>query len=191
VVRYEHDGSITLIADKYQASASTRPTTSSRIPTAPTGSPIRRTAASSTRARLTRRAGRATRRAAQAAAGPAARDRRQQAGAADRTYRVDPSGRIDLVSARTRCPTPTALLLPRLQEALRGQHRQGSRRYRPGGKGEMYVFDVGADNKRPTASSSATSCGRRQVRARWRALRRGRAICGARPTPAATSATAA
>ena len=40
-----------------------------------------------------------------------------------------------------------ALLLAGLQEALRGEHRPGARRHPPGGKGEMYVFDVGADNK--------------------------------------------
>ncbi len=59
VVRYEHDGSVTIIADSYNGNR----TTSCRIPTAATGSPIRRTGVSSTKARPTRPAGRATGRA--------------------------------------------------------------------------------------------------------------------------------
>ena len=35
------------------------------------------------------------------------------------------------------------LLLARLQEAVRRQHRQGAGRHGPGGKGDVYVFDVG------------------------------------------------
>ena len=46
VVRYEHNGKVTVLADKFgRASRSTPPTTSSSIPTAASGSPIPATAA--------------------------------------------------------------------------------------------------------------------------------------------------
>ena len=63
-------------------------------------------------------------------------------------YRVDTSGTVDAGGRRgpgARSERP--VLLARLQEALRRQHRPGAGRHGPGGKGDMYVFDVGADNK--------------------------------------------
>ena len=62
----------------------------------------------------------------------------------------------------------------------------------PGGKGDMYVFDVGADNKLSNQQAVHRLHGRRrQVRPGRRALRRRRQSLGARATPAAQSATAA
>ena len=48
VVRYEPNGTITVIAERFRASGSIRPTTSSCIPTAASGSPIRPTASAAT-----------------------------------------------------------------------------------------------------------------------------------------------
>ena len=47
-------------------------------------------------------------------------------------YRIDPCGRVDLVVTEDQVPDPERpLLLAGLQEALRRQHRQGAGRYRP------------------------------------------------------------
>ena len=59
VVRYEHDGSITILCDIVPGQAvQFAQRRRRRIPTAATGLPIRRTAASCTKDRSTRRAGR-------------------------------------------------------------------------------------------------------------------------------------
>ncbi len=52
------------------------------------------------------------------------------------TYRWDPSGRLDLVATQDQVPDPNGiLLLARLQDALHHQHRQGSGRHRRGRQG--------------------------------------------------------
>ena len=161
VVRYEHDGSITILADKYRRQAAElAQRRRRRIPTAATGSPIRRTAASSTRARRTRRAGRATLRPAQEprwARPPEIGD--SEARAADQLLprRSERAGR----SRRQRRPGPgseRALLLAGLQEALRRQHRQGPGRHRAGRQGRhVRLRRRQRQQARPTASSSPTS----------------------------------
>ena len=63
-------------------------------------------------------------------------------------YRVDPSGRVDLVVSEADVPDPNGLALSPDYKTLyvvstgRGPGDTG-----PGGKGEMYAFDVGSDNK--------------------------------------------
>ncbi len=48
ITRTEYDGTISVIADRFEANRSTRPTTSSASPTARSGSPIRRSVCSAT-----------------------------------------------------------------------------------------------------------------------------------------------
>ena len=159
------------------ASGSTRPTTSCPIPTAATGSPIRRTAGSSTRARPTRRAGRATRRAG-SIRGSASRPEigRLQARAADqrvprRPERPRRPRRGRGPGARSERPR----VLARLQEALRRQHRPRPGRHGAGRQGR----DVRLRRRRRQQALQQEALHRlhdrrREVRARRRALRRRR-----------------
>jgi gluconolactonase len=63
-------------------------------------------------------------------------------------YRIDPGGRIDLVITEEQVPDPNGLCFShdykKLYVASTGK---GPGDTGPGGRGEMYVFDVGADNK--------------------------------------------
>jgi gluconolactonase len=63
-------------------------------------------------------------------------------------YRVDPGGRIDMVVSEDQVPDPNGLTFSadyrRLYVASTGK---GPGDTGAGGKGEIYVFDVGADNK--------------------------------------------
>ena len=134
--------------------SSTRRTTSCRIPTAATGSPIRPMAASSTRRAGCRGRAEQCRRTAESAASaslpascPASANCRPTAIA---STQADAS--ISW-SARSRCPIPTASLLARLQEALCRRTGKGPGDTGPGGKGDIHVFDVG-----PTTSSRTRSC---------------------------------
>jgi gluconolactonase len=62
--------------------------------------------------------------------------------------RIDPSGRIDLVVSEDQVPDPNELAFspdykkPYIISTGKGQGDTG-----PGGKGDMYEFDVNADNK--------------------------------------------
>jgi gluconolactonase len=63
-------------------------------------------------------------------------------------YRWDPSGKLDVVVTEEQVPDPNGILLSPDQKKLyvistgKGPGDTG-----PGGKGEIYVFDVGPDNK--------------------------------------------
>ncbi len=63
-------------------------------------------------------------------------------------YRVDPSGRVDLVVTESQVPDPNGLAFSHDYKKLyvvstgKGPGDAG-----PGGKGDMHVFDVGADNR--------------------------------------------
>jgi gluconolactonase len=63
-------------------------------------------------------------------------------------YRVDPSGRVDMVIPEEQVPDPNGLTFSpdfaRLYVASTGKGPGDSG---PGGKGEVYVFDVGTDHK--------------------------------------------
>ena len=63
-------------------------------------------------------------------------------------YRVDPSGRLDLVVTEEQVPDPNGLCFsPDYKKLYVISTGKGPGDTGPGGKGEMYVFDVGADNK--------------------------------------------
>ena len=74
-------------------------------------------------------------------------------------YRVDKSGTLTQVAGEDLVPDPErALLLARLQEALRGQHRQGPRRHRTRAARATCTSSTSArTTSSATASSSATS----------------------------------
>ena len=63
-------------------------------------------------------------------------------------YRIDPSGRVDLVVTEDQVPDPNGLCFsPDHKKLYVVSTGKGPGDTGPGGKGEMYVFDVGADNK--------------------------------------------
>ena len=183
VVRYELDGSVSRHRrDCSTASGSTRPTTSCRIPTAATGSPTRPTAASSTRARWTRRAGPPT---------PGAGSTRSSGSRSSwasykrelptAVYRVDPSGtHRPRWSSEDQVPDPNGLCFsPDYKKLYVISTGKGPGDTDAGGKGDMYVFDVGADNKLTQRQALQRLHGRRrEVRAGRRARRRGRQPLG-------------
>lgn len=63
-------------------------------------------------------------------------------------YRIDPSGRIDLVVTEEQVPDPNGLCFsPDHKKLYVASTGKGPGDTGPGGKGEVYVFDVGADNR--------------------------------------------
>ena len=65
-----------------------------------------------------------------------------------RTFHIDPSGRIDLVITEEQVPDPNGLCFsPDYKKLYVASTGKGPGDTGPGGKGDMSVFDVGADNK--------------------------------------------
>jgi gluconolactonase len=63
-------------------------------------------------------------------------------------YRVDPSGRVDLVVGEDQVPDPNGLAhSPDYKKLYVVSTGKGPGDTGPGGKGELYAFDVGADNR--------------------------------------------
>jgi gluconolactonase len=63
-------------------------------------------------------------------------------------YRVDPSGKIDIVVTEDQVPDPNGILFsPDYKKLYVISTGKGPGDTGPGGKGDIYVFDVGADNK--------------------------------------------
>jgi gluconolactonase len=63
-------------------------------------------------------------------------------------YRIDPSGRVDLVVTEDQVPDPNGLCFsPDYRRLYVASTGKGPGDAGPGGKGEIYVFDVGADNR--------------------------------------------
>jgi gluconolactonase len=63
-------------------------------------------------------------------------------------YRVDPSGRVDLVVSEDQVPDPNGLVFsPDYKKLYVISTGKGPGDTGAGGKGEMFVFDVGSDNK--------------------------------------------
>jgi gluconolactonase len=63
-------------------------------------------------------------------------------------YRIDPSGRIDLVVSEDQVPDPNGLAFsPDYKKLYVVSTGKGPGDTGPGGKGDVFVFDVGADNK--------------------------------------------
>ena len=194
VVRYEHDGTVTVLADRFDGKRLNSP--NDVVAASRWQLLVHRPAL--WRPALRRHAGRGGRpeqsgREAQSADRPAGRDRRRQARTADqllphRSERSDRPGRHRRPGARSQRP----LLLARLQEALRRQHRQGTGRHRPGRQGRHLC--VRCRQRQQALQPQAVQRlhdRRREMRARRRALPTSTATSGARAMPAARSATAA
>jgi gluconolactonase len=63
-------------------------------------------------------------------------------------YRIDPSGRIDLVVTEQQVPDPNGLCFsPDFRKLYVASTGKGPGDTGPGGKGDIHVFDVGTDNK--------------------------------------------
>ena len=149
VVRYELDGSVTVIADSFQGKRLNSPNDVVPHPdgsywfTDPPyggqlyeGAPDAAGGPSNAAGRLKNRLGQAA-----------------EIGAAKRElptncYRVDPSGRVDLVVTEEQVPDPNGLCFsPDYKKLYVASTGKGPGDTGPGGKGDIYVFDVGADNK--------------------------------------------
>ena len=149
VVRYENDGSITLIADKYNGKRLNSPNDVVPHPdgsywfTDPPyggqlyeGAPDAAGGPSNARGRLKPRLGQALE------IGDSKRE------LPTGTYRVDPSGRVDLVVGEDLVPDPNGLVLsPDYKKLYIVSTGKGPGDTGPGGKGDMWVFDITSDNK--------------------------------------------
>lgn len=63
-------------------------------------------------------------------------------------YRLDPSGRLDLVIREEQVPDPNGLCFsPDFKKLYVASTGKGPGDTGPGGKGDIHVFDIGADNK--------------------------------------------
>jgi gluconolactonase len=63
-------------------------------------------------------------------------------------YRIDPSGRLDLVVTESQVPDPNGLCFsPDYKKLYVASTGKGPGDQGAGGKGDLHVFDVGADNK--------------------------------------------
>ncbi|PYN58295.1 MAG: gluconolactonase [Candidatus Rokuibacteriota bacterium] len=148
VVRYEHDGAVTVIADSYNGKRLNSP---NDVVSHPDGSywftdpPY---------------GGQLYEGAPDAPGGPSNRSGRlkprlgqpAEIGGLKRelptsVYRVDPSGRVDLVVGEDQVPDPNGLVFsPDYKKLYVISTGKGPGDTGPGGKGDMHVFDVGSDN---------------------------------------------
>jgi gluconolactonase len=149
VVRYENDGSISLIADKYNGKRLNSPNDVVAHPdgsywfTDPPyggqlyeGAPDAAGGASNSKGNLKPRLGQAL--------GIGDSKRELPTG----TYRADSSGRVDLVVGEDLVPDPNGLVFsPDYKKLYIVSTGKGPGDTGPGGKGDMWVFDVGSDNK--------------------------------------------
>jgi len=149
VVRYEHDGSVTLIADKYTGKRLNSPNDVVAHPDGsywftdpPYGGQLYEGAPDAPGG-PSNRAGRLKPRLGQPL----------EIGEAKRelptgVYRVDPSGRVDLVVGEDQVPDPNGLTFsPDYKKLYVISTGRGPGDTGPGGNRDMHVFDVGADNK--------------------------------------------
>jgi gluconolactonase len=149
VVRYEHDGTVSVIADSYQGKRLNSPNDVVPHPdgsywfTDPPyggqlyeGEPDVASGPSNTAGRLNPRIGQP------AGFIPGRRE------LPTNCYRVDSSGRIDLVLSEDQVPDPNGLVFsPDYKKLYVISTGKGPGDRGPGGKGDMYVFDVVSDNK--------------------------------------------
>ena len=149
VVRYEHDGAVTVLAESTRASGSTRPNDVVPHPDGsywftdpPYGGQLYEGAPD----------------AAGGASNPGGSSRTAlgqppEIGSAKRelptqVYRIDPSGRIDVVVTEDQVPDPNGLCFsPDYRKLYVASTGKGPGDTGPGGKGDIHVFDVGGDNK--------------------------------------------
>jgi gluconolactonase len=127
VVRYEHDGSVTVIAESYQGKRLNSPNDvvvhrdgSIWFTDPPYGAQIYEGGAT----------------------------RIVQRELPTNVYRVDPSGRVDMLIPEEQVPDPNGLTFaPDYRRLYVASTGKGPGDVGPGGKGEVYVFDVGSDNR--------------------------------------------
>jgi gluconolactonase len=149
VVRYENDGSVTVIADSYQGKRLNSPNDVVPHPDGsywftdpPYGGQLYEGAPDAPGG-PSNRAGRLKNRLGQAA----------EIGGLKRelptnVYRADPSGRVDLVVSEDQVPDPNGLAFsPDYKRLYVASTGKGPGDTGPGGKGDVHVFDVGDDNK--------------------------------------------
>jgi gluconolactonase len=149
VVRYELDGSVTVIADAYNGKRLNSPNDIVAHPdgsywfTDPPyggqlyeGAPDAAGGPSNAAGRINPRLGQPP---------ETGRSKRELP---TNVYRVDPSGRVDLVVSEDQVPDPNGLVFsPDYKKLYVISTGRGPGDTGPGGKGEMFAFDVGGDNK--------------------------------------------
>lgn len=149
VVRYELDGSATVLADNYQGKTLNSPNDVAAHPdgsywfTDPPyggqlyeGAPDVAGGPSNTNGRFNPRLGQPP------GIGTARRE------LPTNCYRIDPIGRIDLVLTEEQVPDPNGLCFsPDYKRLYVASTGKGPGDTGPGGKGDVHVFDVGTDNK--------------------------------------------
>jgi len=149
VVRYEHDGSVTVLADSYSGKRLNSPNDVVPHPdgsywfTDPPYGGMLYEGAADAPGGPTNAGGRLRSQVGQAAGiGLAKRE------LPTNCYRVDPSGRIDLVIREDQVPDPNGLAFsPDYKKLYVISTGKGPGDTGPGGKGDMHVFDVGSDNR--------------------------------------------
>jgi gluconolactonase len=149
VVRYEHDGAVTVIADSYSGKRLNSPNDIVPHPdgsywfTDPPYGGMLYEGAPDAAGGPSNRAGRLKPRLGQAA----------EIGGWKRelptnVYRADPSGKVDLVVSEDQVPDPNGLVFsPDYRKLYVISTGKGPGDSGPGGKGDMYAFDVGDDNR--------------------------------------------
>ena len=150
VVRYEHDGSVVILADSYNGKRLNSPNDVVPHPdgsywfTDPPYGGMLYEGAADAPGGPTNLAGRLRSRAGQSSdlAGVLKRE------LPTNCYRIDPSGRVDLVVTEDQVPDPNGLCFsPDYKKLYVVSTGKGPGDTGPGGKGDMHVFDVGSDNK--------------------------------------------
>ena len=149
VVRYEHDGSVTVLADSYNGKRLNSPNDVVPHPdgsywfTDPPYGGMLYEGAADAPGGPTNASGRLRSQVGQAAGvGLAKRE------LPTNCYRIDPSGRVDLVITEAQVPDPNGLAFsPDYKKLYVISTGKGPGDTGPGGKGDMHVFDVGSDNK--------------------------------------------
>ena len=127
VVRYEHDGSVTVIAERFQGKRLNSPNDAVVhrdgaiwFTDPPYGHQLYEGGAT----------------------------RAPQRELPTNVYRVDPSGRVDMVIPEEQVPDPNGLTFsPDFRRLYVASTGKGPGDTGPGGKGDVHVFDVGADNR--------------------------------------------
>ena len=149
IVRYEHDGSIKIIADSFQGKRLNSPNDvavhkdgSIWFTDPPYGGQLYEGAPDASGG-PTNPGGRFNQRAGQPAEiGTFKRE------LPTNVYRVDPGGRIDLVMGEEQVPDPNGITCsPDFRRLYVASTGKGPGDTGAGGKGEVYAFDVGTDNK--------------------------------------------
>ncbi|HZH52599.1 MAG TPA: SMP-30/gluconolactonase/LRE family protein [Microvirga sp.] len=149
VVRYENDGSVTVLADSYEGKRLNSPNDVVPHPdgsywfTDPPyggqlyeGAPDAPGGPSNAQGRLRPRLGQA----------PEFGSLRREL--PTNVYRVDPSGRVDLVIGEDQVPDPNGLCFsPDYRTLYVASTGKGPGDAGPGGRGEIYAFDIGTDNR--------------------------------------------